>query len=841
MVYDKNMDKKEIITLTPSELLKKLDTTSDGLTAQEAEKRNRQYGQNALKKDKNTSLKIFVKQFKSSLVYLLALAALLSFFLRDLSDGIVITIVLLINTLLGFVQEYRSEKAIEKLSKLIGKQSLVIRQGKTELIDEKLLVPGDIVILREGDIVPADIKLLHADDFSVNESQLTGESAPVTKNATAANDTSLVFAGSIIEKGDAKGVVYEIGNETELGRIATLSQTTKKVTQYEKQLQSFSSLLMRIIFFTLVLIFGAKLLITHDISHISSLLLFIIALSITVIPEALPVIATVTLSEGALRLAKKHVIVKRLSSIEDLGNVNLLCTDKTGTLTENKLSIEKVITDDISLFQQFACASVENLGVKKKKFQNSYDEAFLAYVPKEIQEHVQRWKQVDDLPFDPEARRRWIILEDTQKNCHYLVEIGSPETLLSISACKKKTEYLHAITKDGKEGIRHLGIAYKKISYSKDFDILKHEDGLQFLGYVQLIDPLRQTAKHTIELAEKLGIAIKVLTGDSVEVADFVGRQIGLLGEGEKVYTGTEIAKMKDAELKKTIEACNVFARVTPEQKYLIIKHLKENHIVGYQGDGINDAPSLKLADVAIAVNNATDVAKDSADIILLKKDIEVIINGIQYGRGIFVNVNKYIKHTMISNFGSFFSLAVLYLISIDLPILPIQLLIGNLMQDLPLISVYSDNVDLAEVRNPQKYNIRSLMFISLFLGSFSAVYNFIYFTLLGFKVTSVTQTSLFLFFNFTQLIIILSVRNRGHMWQGKKPSMLMLGLIAVFLLLSLALSYISPLAKLFSLTPLSLSSLLPMFVLTIVYIFALDYVKVLYFKMISKTYRKSN
>ncbi|HEV2339825.1 MAG TPA: cation-transporting P-type ATPase [Patescibacteria group bacterium] len=830
------MEKTEVAQLTIQEVFHRLTTSEQGLSSEEVQKRLQQYGENTLKKDKNTVFKIFVKQFTSSLVYLLGLAALLSFFLRDVSDGIVITIVLFFNALLGFVQEYRSEKAIEKLAKLISKQSLVVRDGKTELVDEKLLTIGDIILLREGDIVPADIKLLHADDFSVNESQLTGESVPVTKQAIATNDVALVFAGSIVEKGDAKGVIYAVGNGTELGQIATLSQTTKKITQYEKQLQSFSSFLMRIIFLTLALIFGAKLLITHDFSHITDLLLFIIALSITVIPEALPVIATVTLSEGALRLAKKNVIVKRLSSIEDLGNVNLLCTDKTGTLTENKLSVHQVITDNLDLLQQFAYASIEDLGTKRKKFQNSYDLAFLSYVPKAVQEHAQRWKQIDDLPFDPEARRRWVILEDTKEKVHYLIEIGSVETLLSISTCKEKTEYLHAIEEDGKQGIRHLGIAYKKITYKEDFDILKHEGNLEFLGYVQLIDPLRQTAKHTIELAEKLGVAIKVLTGDSVEVADYVGRQIGLLREHGKVYGGSELAKMSEAEFRKTVEVCNIFARVTPDQKYLIIKYLKENHVVGYQGDGINDAPSLKLADVAIAVNNATDVAKDSADIILLNKDLEVIVNGIHYGRGIFININKYIKHTMVSNFGSFFSLAVLYLISFNLPILPIQLLIGNLMQDLPLISVYSDSVDLNEVKNPQKYNIHSLMFLSLILGAFSMVYNFIYFTMIGFKTTNLTETSLFLFFNLTQLIIILSVRNKGHMWQGKKPSPIILSLIVFFMLLSVVMLYIPPIAKLFSLTALPLSSLLIIFVMTLVYIIALDYIKVLYFKMIQNT-----
>ncbi|HWY33848.1 MAG TPA: HAD-IC family P-type ATPase, partial [Nitrosopumilaceae archaeon] len=340
----------------------------------------------------------------------------------------------------------------------------------------------------------------------------------------------------------------------------------------------------------------------------------------------------------------------------------------------------------------------------------------------------------------------------------------------------------NAIAKDGMEGIRHLGLAYKEITYTPHFNILEHEDSLKFLGYVRLIDPLRPTTKRTIELAEKLGIGIKILSGDSKEVVEYVGKQIGLLKDKDIVVTGEEIEKMSEMEFRKIVEEVDVFAKVTPEQKYKIISELKNNHIVGYQGDGINDAPSLKLADVAIAVNTATDVAKDSADIVLLRKDLEVIVSGIQYGRGIFVNINKYIKHTMIGNLGSLFSLGVLYLVVFDLPLLPIQLLLGNLIQDIPLITIFSDNVNEDEVKEPQKYNIHKIMFISLFLGAFSAIFDFIYFAFLGFRVTQYTETSLFLFFTFTQLIIIFSVRNKKHLWQGKRPSSLVVGSIIFFL-----------------------------------------------------------
>jgi P-type Mg2+ transporter len=836
------MNKQDILLLPEQSVLGQLHSSSDGLSQREADERRATYGLNVLQKGKNIALRILGRQLKSSLIYLLVFASIFCFILQDFSDGVIIAVILLINTLLGFFQEYRSEKAVEKLSKILSKQVLVKRDGKLVLLDESLLVPGDVIHVEEGDIVPADCKLLETENLQVNESQLTGESVPVAKyvqsekgKSVEDNNAFLLFTGSVIEKGEATAVVYATGNATELGKIASLSTSTRKVTQYEKSLQAFSSFLLKVVLITLVITFIIKLLITPDILHIPvlvQLVLFIIALAIAVVPEALPVIATVTLSAGASRLAKQNVIVKRLSSLEDLGNITLLCTDKTGTLTENKMSIQKVVSEDALLFQQFAYATLESLDEARKTGQNSYDMAFLAYIPPEIKERAKVFKQLQELPFDPDARRRRVVIENSLTNKHYLAVIGSAETLLNIAICPEKEQYLAEVVNDGKQGLRHLAIAYREVTYTDHFDILEHENNLTFLGFVTLVDPLRPSTKHTIELAEQMGVAIKILTGDSKEVAGYVASQIGLGGE---VYTGEDLEKMSPEELRDKVMTCNVFARISPTQKFNIIQELKQDYVVGYQGDGINDAPALKLADVAIAVDSATDVAKENADIVLLKQDLEVIVNGIQYGRATFLNINKYLKYTMVGNFGNFFALAFLYLLSLDLPLLPVQLLLTSLITDIPLITIASDRVNTEEMLRPEKYDARSLMFISLILGSFTTFFELIFFALLKFRSPQLIQTSMFLYLTFIQLIVVVSVRNLDHFWRGKRPSWLLTIAISLAFLISLALPYLTIFEDLFRFTPLPPDVLAIILGLVVVYVFVLDTIKVWYYRIVER------
>ncbi len=799
-----------------------------GLTFQQAKEKLDQFGENTFKKEGMNGFTIFFRQFLNPLSFILIFAAALSVCMGEYSDAAIIAFIVFLNSFLSFIQEYRSSKAVEKLSQLIERKVLAVRSNKQVIINARQLVPGDVVLLRGGDVVPADLGIIESYSLSVNESQLTGESVPVIKGTNLMSaDDSLLFTGSIVEGGHCKCVVIATGNQSRLGMIAELANDTRKVTPYQKSLREFSTSLLRIIGTAILFMLAAKAFTIHGISDLGELLIFAIALAMTVVPEALPMITTINLSYGALQLAKQKVIVKRLAAVESLGRINLLCTDKTGTLTEDHPTVSSIISDKEALFQLFACVSIENSLVGST---NSIDRALLQYVPEEIKAQASAWIQLQNFPFDPAARRRRVIVQNTEENKSYFLVIGAPETLMGLSSYKENLPFTHLAAESGKRGMRQLAIAYKEINFSPDFHILEHEKELEFLGFAELLDPLRQTAQSTIDKAKQLGIDVKILTGDSAETAQCISRKLGLSSDGDKIFAGDELDHMTDMQLEKTLRECSVFARVTPEQKYNIINRLKKHHVVGYQGDGMNDAPSLKLADVSVAVHNATDVAKDSADIVLLEDDLGVIIDGIQYGRSIFVNINKYIKHAMIGNLGNFFSMIFFYVFfSADIPMLAIQLLIGNIIQDMPLMTIFSDRVDPEEAGKPQAASqVKTFMNTSLLLGTFTAAYYLLFFLYTGTDSTPLTQTMLFLFYNFTQLLIIISVRSKKHFfWKGAKPSPLLLVSIAIFMGVSIALVYIPFTARIMGFMPLPVIDLVILAGTTAVFIIMLDLIKV--------------
>lgn len=824
------MNKHDAATFSEKDFFAGLQSSPSGLRSAEAVTRLRTMGPNEFVKSKHGAWFVFARQFKSSLVFLLIVAALIAFWLGDYSNGVIMAVILIINAGLGFYQEYKSERIVEKLSKLVSKQVLVKRDGQTILVDESLIVPGDAVAIREGDVLVADMRLSNTDNLQMNESSLTGESVPVAKKEFSGQE-SLVFAGSVVEKGEGLGIVYATGGATELGSIATLSTRTTRETQYEKSLRLLSSFLMRFVMIGLAMVFVLKLAISGGDTNIVSLLLFIVAMAVAIVPEALPVIATVSLSRGALRLAKKHVVVKHLSSVEDLGNVTLLCTDKTGTITENKMTITKVVSEREEFMLQLAYASAEPVHGTHQKYTNAYDAAFVAFIPESIKDQGKKLALVKEVPFDPGARRSRTILFDEANHKYYLVVLGSAETLLDIAHTAKQKEYKETIAREGAQGLRHFGIAYKEVEYAAQFNAVTEEVNLVFLGYAVITDPLRPTAKRAIEDAERLGIQIKILTGDSKEVAEYAGKEVGLISATQVVYTGDVLEQMSSTQFAAALRANNVFARVSPTQKYNIIEELKKTDTVAYQGDGINDAPSLKLADVSIAVNSATDIAKDNADIILLRKNLEVVVDGIRYGRAIFVNINKYIKHTMISNFGNFIALSALYLFSKTLPLLPIQVLLVSVLTDIPLITISADTVGDAEIVRPEKHNMKELVDISLILGIPTAVFELFYFAMVRFASQDAARTSLFVFLAVIGLVVFYAVRNKRHFWNAKMPSPIVNIAFVFALLFSIGIIYIHPFQAAFSFVSLSIISMSVILALSLLYFLVVDFVKVRYYR----------
>lgn len=829
------MQKKDAIGLSVQEVFQRLATSEQGLSTQEGVTRLAKEGQNKPVDHAVNIFSIVRRQFTNALIYLLIAASVICVIVKDYSDAIVILAILILNTALGFFQEYKSERIIQKLESFVSKVVRVKRDGHITLLDQVLIVPGDIVILHEGDVAPADMRVIEVVDVQINESALTGESALVSKDAQG-----IVFAGSVVEKGEVTGVVYATDGDTEFGAVVRLSTETKKETAYERSLRSFSTFLLKVVLLALSIIFFAKLFLNRGDLSITALLLFIISMAIMVVPEVLPVITTVSLSSGALRLAKKHVVIKRLSSVEDLGNITILCTDKTGTITENKMAIQNVITTNEVLFGLLASATIVVLKNRKRRVVDAYDDAFIAYIAKTLQEQAMRyWSIVAEIPFDPTDKRRRVIVHDAEHNTYYMVVVGAPEILLTIADSSEKDRYLQTITTEGLQGLHHVGIAYKEVVYSAGYDILKDEHDLTFLGYASLTDPLRASAKVTIEQAERLGIQVKILTGDSKEVATYIGREIGLIGDTSKVrpegiaavYSGDELDMLSPEAFLEAVQRAHVFARVTPVQKFNIIKALKQNAVVGYQGDGINDAPALKLADVAIAVNSATDIAKDNADIVLLNKDLGVIINGIQYGRTIFVNINKYIKYTMVNNFGSFMAMAVLYLFSKELPLLPIQVLLTNVLTDIPLITVYSDTVETRDIVKPERHTIKDLLLISLLLGVPTALFELLYYLIIRSHALANVQTSLYLFFTITALIVFYAFRNKTYFWKGSRPSFMLNIFFLLTFVIACGITYIPIFQSWFHFVPLSLIALVTLVAVTVFYFFILDLMKVWYYR----------
>lgn len=814
-------------------------TGEKGILEKEANERLIKYGPNEVKTKQTTLFDVFLRQIKSPFVYLLIVAALIALLVGEEIDSLIIAIFVLINVSLGFFQEARAERAILMLKKYFPSKTKALRNGKETIIDKKLLVPGDAVLLNQGDIAPADIIIFRAKNVFIDESVLTGESVPVLKTAEPLKKETkeifeaknIVFAGTSIISGEAEGIVIATGKETVLGEVAKLVSTISRESIYEKELLKFSRLILKLVVTTIVFIFLANLIIKGT-TNMLEFSVFCIALIVGIIPEALPLVATLSLSKGALKLAKEKVVVKRLSAIEDLGNIEILCSDKTGTLTEGKVILEKVFSKNKEKCLSYALLSSFYVYKGMKLSLGPFDLAISEQINGFIKSSLNNFKSISEIPFSPERFRNSVLVKESGKE-NILIVKGAPEIILKLSTKfedgQTNEELKKQIEEEGKKGKRILGIAYKKLD-KEEYD-QKDENNLTFLGYFSFRDPLKPTAKKSIHLAEKLGIQIKILTGDSKGVAGAVAKEIELIKDINKVITGEELEQLSSDEFQKACYDFNVFARVSPTTKYKIIKTLQEKHEVGFLGEGINDTPSLKLANLAIVVDSAADVSREVSDIILLEKDLHVVIDGIKEGRNIFANINKYIKTTLASNFGNYISVAIISLMVTFLPMLPIQILLVNLLSDFPLIAVASDRVDVEELRKPKHYRLNKVIILIVILGLVSTIFDFIFFAIFHKLEPPTIQTLWYVESILTEIILIYSIRTSHFFLKAKRPSfpLLIASIVSISITIGLPFAYVGN--KMFHFVRPALNSLLIVFMLIGSYFVLSEIIKLIYFK----------
>jgi len=774
----------DCINCSADVILERFATSLKGLTTEEAEKRLEEYGYNEpVRKKKRSIVFQIISKFFNPLVIVLLIIALFSIFFGEKISAVLVSLMAIMSVVLSFFQEHRAGREVEKLSEMVRATATVYRNGKPIEVDIKEIVPGDIVDLSAGDMIPADLRIISCKDLFLNQASLTGESFPVekiagpiqTKSSSPYDLTNITFMGSSVVSGTGLGVVIRTGLATQFGEISRKLASIVVETSFDKGVRSFTWLMIRLMLILVVVIFAINAL---SKGNTQQALLFALAVAVGLTPEMLPMLVAINLSKGAIAMSKKNVIVKRLNSIQNFGAMDVLCTDKTGTITLNKIVLE----------HHCNVVRKEDEGVLMLAYLNSYYQTGL----KNILDHtvlrhekllVKKYKKIDEIPFDFSRKMMSVVVEMDGK--HRLITKGAPEEIFkrcskfeldgnffdfnAITLADLELEYKHLSA----EGFRVLAIAYKdydnhKEAYSKD-----DENGMVLKGYIAFLDPPKPTARKAIETLSKLGIDFKVLTGDNELVTKKICSEIGL--DVKETLTGEEVEKASDEELTNMVKSVNVFSRLSPLQKERIIRALhRNNHTVGYLGDGINDTLALKSADVGISVDNAVDIAKESADIILLQKNLMVLGDGVIEGRRTFGNILKYIKMGSSSNLGNMFSMIGASLFLPFLPMLPIQILLNNFLYDLSQIAIPSDDVDEEYLLESRPWNVNYIKKFMLIIGPISSIFDFITFGVLWFIFRTsepLFHTGWFLESLCTQTLVIHIIRTGKIPFIESKPS----------------------------------------------------------------------
>jgi len=790
-------EKIKQVWASPSEkVFSQLKSSESGLTDEEANQRLKAYGINEISsKGRRGGLIIFLSQFQNFFVLILAAATILSYFFGEKINAVIILVMIFITALFGFFQEYKAEKTVQKLKKYITIKARVLRNGQIKTVDSKELVSGDIVYLDMGDIVPADLRLLKVKELSINESVLTGESVSVEKKVSPIDPKlkmpqdliNMAFMGTSVSSGTGYGIVTAIGQETFFGKTAVYIKEEDE-SDFQKNIKKFSRFILKVIVIMTVFVFLVNAVFGRG---ILDSFLFALALAIGITPEILPIIMTVALSRGAIKMAEEKVVVKRLASIEDLGNVDVLCCDKTGTLTEGELSLRHYVnlnekSENKLLLYGLLCSSL--IGKEKSFGGDQIDNAIWQNEEAHnLKKELKNYKILGENELDFERRRMSVLVQNANGKKILIVK-GAAESILKASKyaefdgrkillTKRTIEKItDRIVKYEKSGHKLIAVAEKQTNNNKTSK--SDEKELTLLGFLLFIDPPKSTVKEALVMYQKLGVEIKILSGDSPIITKRICNEVGLEIFKGKVIIGEDLEKLSEDELEGYVDKYNVFSRITPEQKYKIVKALKKRgHIVGFLGDGINDAPALKAADVGISVDSGAEIAKDASDIILLKKSLRAIAHGITEGRKTFGNIMKYILNTISSNYGNMFTVASSSMFLNFIPLLPSQILLSNLLSDVPDLTISTDNVDEELLKKPKKWNLELISKFMIYFGLFSFFCDLtlIFFLLVVFKTpTDIFRTALFVEATISEILILFAIRTKKTFFKSR-PSWLLL------------------------------------------------------------------
>ena len=856
-------------------------TSALGLVDDQVEENRDTYGENVITKGQEDSM---IKKIYESIInpftVILLVIALVSFITnvwlakpgeQDPTTSIIIVTLVLISGGIRFIQELRSDKAASNLSRMIVNTATVLRDGSEQEIPIDEIVVGDVIKLSAGDMIPADVVLIDSRDFFVQQSGLTGESDAVEKVCLRKADSqnldslleseSLAFMGTNVISGRATALVLVVGDETMMGAIEQTINTYDEPTSFEREMNTISWLLIRLMLVMVPVVFVINGLTDGDWLEAG---VFALSVGVGLTPEMLPMIITASLAKGSIIMAKEKVVIKKLNAIQDLGAIDILCTDKTGTLTQDEIVLEYPLDIhgdlDLSVLRRAYLNSYFQTGLK-----NLMDRAIINRTHKEAKKHEivrdldQTFHKIDELPFDFERRRMSVIVKD-EDGVVSMVTKGALEEMLSVSTyveykgeIKRLTdevrqEVLAEVAQLNEQGLRVLGVSYKTDLDENDIFSVEDERDMILTGYLAFLDPPKPSAAPAIKALAEYGVTTKILTGDNDKVTQAVCEKVGL--DVERILLGSEIDTMTDQELAQVVETTTVFAKLSPDQKARIILSLKKNgHKVGYMGDGINDAPSMKVSDVGISVDTAVDIAKETADVILLDKDLMVLEKGLVEGRKVYANMTKYIKMTVSSNFGNIFSLLFASIFLPFLPMAPVHLIVLNLIYDLSCIALPFDNVDKEFLKKPRIWEANSIMRFMAWIGPISSVFDIITYMLLYFLVVPmilghgynhgaadaavfimVFQTGWFIESMWSQTMVIHMLRSPKLPFIQSRPafSVVVTTLAAAFFVTSLPYS---PLASILKLSQLNGLYFVLLFAIIVLYMLSVTVVKRIYIK----------